>query len=110
MNLRKGDVCSVNLSGSVGHEQFGNRPAIVFATTDTSIVVVIPLSANLDASRFTHTVLLSPSKNNGLVKQSVAFLFHIRAIEARRIEKNSGHVDEKTLRKIDSGIRLLLSL
>lgn len=41
--MQKGDVCVVNLSDGFGHEQGGVRPGLVLATTDTSIVVVIPL-------------------------------------------------------------------
>lgn len=110
MMLRKGDVCSVNLSGGIGHEQFGSRPAVVLATTDTNIVVVVPVTANLRARRFSHTLALPASKNNGLLRQSVALLFHIRAIDSRRIEQVTGHLDGSAMRRIDSGLCRLLSV
>lgn len=110
MMLKKGDVCSANLSGGLGHEQFGSRPAIVLTSTDTSIVIVVPVTSNLRAQRFSHTVLLSATRGNGLIKQSVALLFHIRAIDSRRIEHIIGHLSSSEVNKINKGIRHLLKI
>ena len=75
MTLRKGDICLVNLDGGFGHEQFGKRPALILATTDTHIVVVVPITSNAEALRFSHTFLLKANTGNGLTHDSVALLF-----------------------------------
>jgi mRNA-degrading endonuclease toxin of MazEF toxin-antitoxin module len=110
MKLRKGDVCLANLSGGFGHEQGGVRPATVLAMTDTSIVIAIPLTSNTEALRFSHTLLLPASKGNGLAEDSVALLFHLRAIDMRRIVEISGRLAPLILTDIDRRLRKLLSL
>lgn len=40
--MRKGDICVVDLSLGTGHEQRGERPAILISDTKTNIVVIIP--------------------------------------------------------------------
>lgn len=110
MKLRKGDIGLVNLSGGFGHEQSGIRPAIILAATDTHIVIVIPLTSNTEALRFSHTLLLTANKGNGLVQDSVALLFHIRAIDARRISEVCGKVKPSVQSDIDKKLRHLLGL
>lgn len=110
MKIRRGDVCFVNLTGAFGHEQSGIRPAIVLVLTKTSIAVVIPLTTNLDALRFTNTITIEATKRNGLTEASVALLFHIRAVDSRRIEQRCGCVEEGVQGAIDEGVRELLGL
>ena len=110
MMLRKGDVCLLNLEVGFGHEQSGKRPALILATTDTSIVVVIPLTSNTEALRFSHTFLLQANKGNGLTNDSVALLFHIRAVDARRISELCGRIQSSVQRRVDEKLRRLLEL
>lgn len=100
----------MNLSGGFGHEQGGVRPGLVLATTDTSIVVVIPLTSNKEALRFSHTLLLRATKQNGLAHDSVALLFHIRAVDVRRVVEISGRLTLSVLRGIDRQLKELLRL
>jgi|SRR3989338_1607953 len=110
MNLRKGDVCLVNLDGGFGHEQVGTRPALVLAATDTRIVIVIPLTSNAEALRFSHTLLLHADKSNGLAQDSVVLLFHVRAIDARRISELCGKIRSSVQHNVDKKLRSLLEL
>lgn len=110
MTLHKGDVCLVNLGDAFGHEQTGIRPALVLATTDTHILIVIPITSNTDALRFSHTFLLDADTNNGLTKDSVALLFHIRAIDARRVTARCGKISLAVRKEIDNKLRCLLLL
>ncbi len=110
MKLRKGDVCLINLSSGFGHEQSGNRPAVILAVTRTNIVVVIPITGNTEALRFSHTLPLKPTTKNGLEFDSVALLFHIRAIDGRRVEQALGRLETTTQSEIDRALRSFLSL
>jgi mRNA-degrading endonuclease toxin of MazEF toxin-antitoxin module len=42
--MKKGDVCIINLAVEVGHEQYGQRPAIVISDTGIGILIVVPLT------------------------------------------------------------------
>jgi len=108
--MKKGDVCIVDLSTSAGHEQSGERPAILISDTKTDIAIVVPLTGNLDALRFPYVLMILPSKNNQLDKESVALIFHIRAIDKTRIVKTIGKIDKSVQNKIDSVLKELLRL
>lgn len=110
MRLRKGDVCLANLASGFGHEQSGIRPVIILAATSTKIVVIIPITSNRDALRFPHTLALKATGQNGLMRDSVALLFHIRAIDERRIEEICGHLEVDVLKEIDDSLREFLAL
>lgn len=100
----------MNLEGGFGHEQSGKRPALILATADTRIVIVIPITSNTDALRFSHTLLLHATEHNGLTQDSVALLFHIRALDARRISELYGKITASVRRDIDGKLRKLLTL
>lgn len=108
MNMKKGDVCIVRLSGGVGREQEGERPAIFFADTKTSIAVVTPITSNLEAARFPFTSVLLPDKRNNLSTSSVALVFHIRSVDFHRIVKKIGRLGESDLRKLDEVVKKML--
>ncbi len=108
--MQKGDICFANLAPAVGHEQSGNRPALILATTDTHIVIVVPLTARAEALRFSYTLPVQATAGNGLEIDSVALLFHIRAIDARRIERICGRLEPTILKNINTVLKKLLHL
>jgi len=108
--MKRGDICIVNLVAGIGHEQYGQRPAILISDTKTGIVIVIPLTSNLEALRFPYTLAILPDKQNNLKQKSVALIFHIRAIDKTRILKVIGKINKQTQRKIDCILREMLEL
>lgn len=108
--MKKGDICLISLNFGVGHEQYGERPAILISDTKTKIVIVIPLTANLEALRFPYTLAILSDKKNNLRQESVALIFHIRAIDESRILKIIGKIDTKRQRKIDEILKRMLEL
>jgi mRNA interferase MazF len=108
--MKKGDLCLVNLSVGEGHEQYGNRPAIVISDTTIDIIVVIPITSNINALRFPYTITVFPDKQNNLNRESVGLVFHIRAIDKSRITKIIGKINKELLEKIDKILREMLRL
>lgn len=108
--MKKGDVCIINLAAGVGHEQYGQGPAILISDTKIDIVVVIPFTSNLEALRFFYTLAILPDKQNNLKQKSVALIFHLRAIDKTRISKVIGKINKQTQRKIDSIVKEMLGL
>lgn len=113
----RGDIVLVDLPRSVGgagHEQVGNRPALVIhndATSHTlSVVMIVPFTGKLNAQRFPHTILIQPSPANGLSCPSVLLVFQLRAIDRRRIRKTIGHLEAETLKLVDTEMKHLLDL
>lgn len=106
--MNKGDIWQVEIPASNGHEQAGIRPCILVADTTTSICIVIPITSNGVATRFPYTVIIKQSKDNGLGKDSVALVFHIRAIDKKRLKKKIGIIEN--MEKIDELLKDLLKI
>lgn len=77
---------------------------------EANIVIIVPFTSNMQALRFTNTIEVDPSSNNGLKSKSVALAFQLRAIDKRRLKNKIGMVDDKTLGKIDNIIKRMLNL
>lgn len=109
--IQKGDVLIVDLSTSSGREQSGVRPAIaVSAGNLPGVIIVIPLTSNMEALRFPSTLALLPDSKNGLEQESVALVFQVRAIDKKRVVQVIGKVGATTRKKIDELIKSMLRL
>jgi len=108
--MKKGDICIVNLSEGAGREQYGERPAILISNTKTDIAIIIPLTSNLEALRFPHVLTIVPDRYNKLSQESIALIFHIRAVDRRRITKVIGKINKEAQKKIDKILKDLLEL
>ena len=110
--MKKGEIWIVDLADGKGHEQKGERPALVLAKAN-SLTIVAPLTGNIESARFPFTVTIEKNKVNGLSYDSVVLLFQITALDdARFIEQTGRMLKEKKdavdelllgLFKIDSG-------
>jgi mRNA interferase MazF len=85
---------TINIPPTNGHEQVGNRPAIIFQSPQfekqLSTVLIIPLTSQLAAQTFSGTFLIPPDGENGLAKDSVALVFQLRAIDKKRLRRKIG--------------------
>jgi mRNA interferase MazF len=115
--MARGNILTVDLpapASRAGHEQIGYRPAIVVQTdaTDTSLptTMIVPLTANLGALRFPHTLQVDPSPQNGLARPSVLLVFQLRAIDKKRLGNRIGQLEQHHLQQLEAEIRNLLAL
>ena len=115
--MTRGDIVLVNLpqtADGASHEQAGTRPALVVhddATSGTlSVIMIVPFTSNLKAQRFPHTILVQPSKQNGLTAPSVLLVFQLRAIDKQRVSKKIGSLEDELMGKVNQGIKDLLGL
>ena len=106
--MKPGDVWVVDIPELGTHEQSGIRPAVVIAQVTKTIVTIIPCTSNMIALRFPYTHLVEQTKENGLATQSVALVFHMRALDASYLKKKIGQVDKKTLAAIRTQARRLI--
>lgn len=72
-------------------------------------VTVVPITANLRASRFLFTVLV-PASDSGLPKDSVALIFQIRTLDKSRLTQKTGHLSDLLMEKIDAALEIHLGL
>lgn len=108
--MKKGDIYFVNLSSGFGHEQYGFRPAVLISESVAGLVVVVPLTKNLEALRFPYTFSIVNSLLNNLEQNSVALIFQIKSISKDRLHQKIGVLSSGDLKKINLQIKKMLAL
>ena len=115
--MARGDVFLVELPpqpGAGGREQAGRRPAIAVQTdaTSTSLptLMIVPMTGQLTALRFPHTIRVEPSEANGLSQPSVLLVFQLRAVDRRRVLDRIGRLEQNYIAQLDAEMRRLLAL
>jgi mRNA interferase MazF len=108
----RGEVWSVNLDPTRGHEQAGKRPALVVSTDPfnhgpAGLVVVVPLSTR-DKGLPLHVRVEPPE--GGLKQVSFIKCEDLRSISLQRLTQRWGRVSAKTVQAVEIRLRLLLEL
>ncbi len=108
--MARGDVLLVSLPSSDRREQSGRRPAVAVQTDQAGepMLMVAPVTSNLAALRFTFSVRIEPSPENGLTAPSVVMVFQMRAIDKVRIVRKIGQISEADMSRIDAEIWRML--
>ena len=108
--MARGDVLLINLPVSDGREQSGRRPAVAVQTdvADEPMLMIAPITSNLNALRFNFSVKIEPSEENGLTQTSIVMIFQMRAIDKNRIIRKIGQLSADNLEKIDAEIWQML--
>jgi mRNA interferase MazF len=105
-----GDVFIVSLPTSDGREQSGRRPALAVQADLASepMLMIAPITSNLNALRFAFSVRVEPSEENGLTLPSVVMVFQMRAIDKTRIVRKLGTLSPADMELIDATIWQML--
>ena len=97
--MKQGAIWNADLNPSRGTEQAGFRPVVILSgnllNEYLNVVIVAPLTTKI--KKYKGDPILSPSKRNGLKKESELLVFHIRSISKNRLVKKLGSVDEAEL-------------
>ena len=72
------------------------------------MLMVAPVTSNLGALRFSFSVRVEPSPENGLTVPSVVMVFQMRAIDKARIARRIGQVTPADMQRIDAEIWRML--
>ena len=113
MNIKRGDIFYADLSPVIGSEQGGLRPVLivqndvgnrysptVIAAAITSRISKTKLPTHIDLSGF----------EGGLSKDSVVLLEQIRTLDKKRLKEKMGHLDEETMRSVNTAIEVSFGL
>lgn len=105
----KGELWIVDLTGGRGHEQKGERPAIIMGFAN-NMVTVIPITSNEGVARFPSTYIIEANKENKLMEDSVALVFQIVTLDRARLKSRIGFLTKEQQASVDGLLRKLLSL
>ena len=108
--MEKGEIWLTDLPQQRGKEQVGKRPALIISDTKTSLIIIIPLTSNLELLKYSYTIKINSSEQNLLDKESVAAIFQLRAIDKQRLLYKIGNLEKNYLNEIDKILRGLLKL
>lgn len=113
--MKRNDIVMVDLPpplGGAGREQVGRRPAVVVQDDMPGLptLLVAPLTSQLAAQRFPHTLRIEPSPENGLSMSSVILIFQLQVVDKRRVLRVIGQLEEPYVAQFDSELRQMLKL
>lgn len=95
-----GEIYNANLEPVRGSEQGKTRPVVVFQNPDlarfTSTTLCIPLTSNLKRLGMPGTCFIKQG-DGGLLKDSVALAFQMRALDASRLGPHIGRLSAQAL-------------
>lgn len=99
--MNVGEIFWVEFPARGGRAQAGRRPAIVVQKEKTlPTVLLVPLTTQQDALRFTGTILIEPDANNHLRQPSVALVFQLTAIDKNFIKDKLGTISDDKMNDI----------
>src|SRR5207247_970380 len=112
----RGEIWLTDLGAGRGHEQFGQRPALVvsddaFNSSLAGLVMVIPLTSKIAKSRNIPAHIPIMPSEGGVKTASVLLCDQLRTISKDRLgRKPWGAVLAPTMARVDQVLRILLRL
>lgn len=111
-NPNRGEVWTVSLDPTRGHEQAGSRPCLVLSVNEfnhgrAGLVVVLPITSRI---RTIPSHVRLPRGEAGLRQDSVVKCEEVRCISKERLATRWGAVAPSTISAVESRVRLILGL
>src|SRR5438270_10795366 len=111
---RRGEIWDVNWSPGRGAEQQGTRPALIIQNDRGNLSVNYPLTIVASMSRTERElplhVRIAPSEENGLTDYTDVKCEQVMTIEKSRLLRRRGSISAEELRRVDTALKLSLSL
>ena len=109
-----GEIYTIEIPPSNGHEQAGPRPAIIVQAPQFEkqlpTALIVPLTSQSGAQAFPGTFLIHPDAENGLTMPSVVLVFQLRAIDRRRLRRKIGRLSAPHLAQLYQHLKTLMQL
>ena len=113
MNIKRGDIFYADLSPVIGSEQGGLRPVLIVqndvGNRYSPTVIAAAITSKMGKAKLpTHIDV--PGVSAGLARDSVILLEQIRTIDKTRLKEKMGHLDDGTMRTVNSAIEVSFGL
>jgi len=113
VEIKRGSIILVNLEPVKGSEQGGVRPCLIIQNDKgnkySPLTIIAPMTSKEFTKEFPTNVFVS-KEDSGLDKDSTILLNQIKTIDKRRIIKELGSLDLFSMSKVDSALKISLSL
>jgi mRNA interferase MazF len=112
MNIRRGDIWTVNLDPTIGSEIRKSRPVVVISSDAVGVLpikLVAPLTEWRDylAQNIWHVKVI-PDSSNGLMKTSAVDTLQLRGVDTQRFVEKIGSVSPEILRLIVTSVAAVI--
>ncbi len=111
--VKRGDIWTVNLDPTIGHEIKKLRPAVIIqndiGNKYSSMTIVAPITSQHTEKVFPIEVLIT-KENAEIEKVSKVLLNQIRAVDKERLIRRVGKLNEETLEKVDYALKISLGI
>ena len=102
--MKRGDIYTVSLDPTLGHEQQGHRPVLIISPTAfnqaTKLPVVLPITSGGEfARRIGFAVPLTGIRTNGIVRCDQPRILDIEARHGRKVDALSTELLDEVLAK-----------
>lgn len=108
----RGEVWTVDLNPTIGHEQAGKRPALVvsedsFNQSAAELAIILPLTSRAKGIR-SHVEVRKGEA--GLKTVSYIKCEDVRSVSTKRLSRRLGFVSQKTMDAVEDVLRILMGL
>lgn len=119
MTVKRGDIYYADLSPVVGSEQGGLRPVLIIqndvGNRYSPTVIAAAITSRLSKTKLpTHIDVCrsdtADAESYGLSRDSVILLEQVRTLDKRRLKEKMGHLDDYTMRQVNSAISVSFGL
>jgi len=112
--MTRGEIWWVDLGIPFGSEPGFKRPVIIvqddaFNESAINTIIVVPLTTNLNLESSPGNAFLNRKETN-LSKDSIANISQIVTLDRERFLSKASKLKSKNMKKIEEGIKLVLSL
>ncbi|MEK6874043.1 MAG: type II toxin-antitoxin system PemK/MazF family toxin [Nanoarchaeota archaeon] len=108
--MKKGEIWLIKLPEKGGKEQTGIRPGLIISNTKTGMIITIPITSNIQALKFPHTIEVKKSNENGLEKDSILLIFQMQSLDKNRFIHKIGVLDEDCMKNVNEIIKTLIEI
>lgn len=107
--MKKSEVWILELPKGKGHEQKGERPALILARAN-GMLLVVPLTSNVGCAKFSFTELIEQTPENGLSTDSIALVYQLSSQDETRLKRKIGSISKEKQDTIDKLILEMLKI
>lgn len=104
--MKQCEIWNANLNPTKESEQQGFRPIVIISGNLLNqylrVVIACPLTTKI--KEYKGNVILKPTTQNGLSKQSEIMIFHIRSISKERLVKKIGRITPEQFKELKQGL------
>jgi len=110
--MRQGEIWLVGLDPSVGAEMKKTRPALILSADELGklpLKIVAPITDWKERfAGYPWMVKITPSKKNGLAKESAVDCFQVRSVSVERLVAALGSVEPETMARAREAVYLAI--